>query len=98
MPRSARLDGPGVVHHVIIRGIERRKIFKGTRSLYPPEPFKGKGGIWVLNPEGERLGVISVPELPANLCWGDRDWKTLFITARTSVYRICLNIAGVAVF
>lgn len=27
MPRLARLDAPGVVHHVIIRGIERRKIF-----------------------------------------------------------------------
>jgi REP element-mobilizing transposase RayT len=27
MPRSARLDAPGVLHHIIIRGIERRKIF-----------------------------------------------------------------------
>jgi gluconolactonase len=55
----------------------------------------GKGGIWVLNPEGRRLGIISVPELPANLCWGDRDWKTLYITARTSLYRVRLNIAGI---
>ncbi|MFH1241069.1 MAG: SMP-30/gluconolactonase/LRE family protein [Pseudomonadota bacterium] len=57
----------------------------------------GKGGIWVLNPEEKRLGIITVPELPANLCWGDRDWKTLYITARTSLYRVCLNIPGVAV-
>jgi REP element-mobilizing transposase RayT len=28
MPRSARLDAPGVLHHIIIRGIERRAIFK----------------------------------------------------------------------
>ena len=28
MPRLARLDAPGVLHHVIIRGIERRKIFR----------------------------------------------------------------------
>jgi len=55
----------------------------------------GKGGIWVLNPEGRRLGTISVPELPANLCWGDRDWKTLYITARTSLYRVRLNMAGI---
>lgn len=27
MPRSARLDAPGVMHHIMIRGIERRKIF-----------------------------------------------------------------------
>ena len=57
----------------------------------------GAGGIWVLNPEGKRLGIIRTPELPANLCWGDRDWKTLYITARTSLYRIRLNIAGISV-
>ena len=55
----------------------------------------GRGGIWVLNSEGRRLGIISVPELPANLCWGDGDWKTLYITARTSLYRFRLNIAGI---
>jgi hypothetical protein len=27
MPHTARIDAPGVLHHVIIRGIERRKIF-----------------------------------------------------------------------
>jgi len=32
MPRLARLDAPGVLHHVIIRGIERRKIFKDDRD------------------------------------------------------------------
>ncbi|MBI4965762.1 MAG: SMP-30/gluconolactonase/LRE family protein [Desulfomonile tiedjei] len=55
----------------------------------------GKGGIWVLNPEAERLGIIPVPELPANLSWGDHDWRTLYITARSSLYRVRLNIPGV---
>ncbi len=55
----------------------------------------GKGGIWVLNPEGKRLGIIQVPQLPANLAWGDRDWKTLYITARSSLYRVRLNTIGV---
>ena len=32
MPRLARLDAPGVLHHVIIRGIERRKIFKDNKD------------------------------------------------------------------
>jgi len=32
MPRSARLDAPGVLHHVIIRGIERREIFKDDKD------------------------------------------------------------------
>lgn len=55
----------------------------------------GDGGIWVLDPHGRRLGIIPVPELPANLCWGDNDWKTLYITARTSLYRARLNISGI---
>jgi gluconolactonase len=55
----------------------------------------GKGGIWVFNPEGRRLGIVPVPELPANLSWGDRDWKTLYVTARTSLYRVRLNLAGI---
>jgi REP-associated tyrosine transposase len=32
MPRLARLDAPGVLHHVMIRGIEGRKIFLGSRD------------------------------------------------------------------
>lgn len=32
MPRLARLDAPGVLHHVIIRGIERRRIFKDDKD------------------------------------------------------------------
>jgi len=32
MPRKARLDAPGVLHHIIIRGIERRKIFRDDRD------------------------------------------------------------------
>jgi REP element-mobilizing transposase RayT len=32
MPRSARLDAPGVLHHIMIRGIERRKIFRDNKD------------------------------------------------------------------
>lgn len=54
----------------------------------------GPGGVWVFSPSGNLLGKIAVPEPPANLAWGDRDYKTLYITARNSIYRIRLNIAG----
>ncbi|MDQ7783923.1 MAG: SMP-30/gluconolactonase/LRE family protein [Desulfomonilaceae bacterium] len=57
----------------------------------------GKGGVWVFDPKGVRLGIIPVPELPANLCWGESDWKTLFIAARSSVYRVRLAVAGIPV-
>jgi len=32
MPRTARLDAPGVLNHVMIRGIERRKIFRTNKD------------------------------------------------------------------
>ena len=32
MPRLASLDAPGVIHHVMIRGIERRKIFRNNKD------------------------------------------------------------------
>jgi gluconolactonase len=53
----------------------------------------GPGGLWVFAPDGRHLGTIKTPELPANCAWAE-DGKTLYITARTSVYRIRLAVAG----
>ncbi len=55
----------------------------------------GPGGIWIVAPDGTHLGTISAPETPANLAWGDEDARTLYMTARTALYRIRLNVAGV---
>jgi gluconolactonase len=55
----------------------------------------GAGGIWVISPQGKHLGTLVFPELPANLAFGDADGKALYVTARSSVYRIRLNVAGV---
>jgi gluconolactonase len=41
-----------------------------------------------------RIGRILVPETPANLCFGGPDGKTLFITARTSLYAITVEVVG----
>lgn len=54
----------------------------------------GPGGILVLSAEGKHLGTIPVPEGPANLGWGDHDAQTLYITAKTGLYRIRLLIQG----
>jgi gluconolactonase len=48
----------------------------------------GPGGLWVISPEGEHLGVVSVPEATGNLAWGGPDWDWLFIPSSTSLYRI----------
>jgi len=54
----------------------------------------GPGGVWVLASDGEHLGVIGVPESVANLNWGDDEWRTLYIAASTSIYRVRLNVCG----
>jgi len=54
----------------------------------------GPGGLWILSPEGKHLGTIKAPELPANFAFGGDDRKTLYMTARTGVYRIRLQSAG----
>ena len=54
----------------------------------------GPGGVWIFSPNGNSLGIIETPEPPANIAWGDRDYKTLYITAKTSLYRIRLQIPG----
>ena len=51
----------------------------------------GPGGIWVFSPEGKHLGTIQPPETPANCNWGDADGKSLYMTARTGLYRIKLR-------
>jgi gluconolactonase len=53
----------------------------------------GPGGVWVCRPSGEFLGRIVLPELPANLAWGE-DGSALFCTARTSVYRVPTRTRG----
>lgn len=55
----------------------------------------GPGGIWIFTPEGKHLGTIKPLEIPANLHWGGEDARTLYITARTGLYRIELKIAGI---
>jgi len=54
----------------------------------------GPGGTWVFDPEGHMLGKIQTPELPANFAFGDHDRRSLFITARTSVYKVRVTIPG----
>jgi gluconolactonase len=56
----------------------------------------GPGGIHVFSPEAVDLGVIQVPEYPANFAWGEGDLRALFITASTSVYKIRTVIPGLA--
>jgi gluconolactonase len=54
----------------------------------------GPGGTWVFDPDGTRLGIMRTPEVPANLAFGGPDRRTLFFTARTSVYTMRARVPG----
>jgi gluconolactonase len=55
----------------------------------------GPGGLWVIGADGRHLGTIRAPKLPANMAWGDEDGRTLYLTARSRLYRMRLGIEGV---
>jgi gluconolactonase len=88
--------------------LRRRRIFADMSSDEPdgvPDGMKvdvegrvyctGPGGVWVFDPDGRHLGTIRLPEIPANLAFGGPDQKTLFFTARTSVYSMRVKTPGV---
>ncbi|MGE0376972.1 MAG: SMP-30/gluconolactonase/LRE family protein, partial [Planctomycetaceae bacterium] len=54
------------------------------------------GSIIVLTADGELAGRIKVPEKPANCTFGGPDNKTLYITARTSLYAVPMQVSGIA--
>jgi gluconolactonase len=51
-------------------------------------------GVQVYGADGKLLGRILTPEAAANCCFGGRDGRTLFITARTSVWMVELKVRG----
>lgn len=55
----------------------------------------GPGGVWIFSPEGKHLATLDMPERVGNLAWGDSDYRSLYICADTSVYRIRLTIPGI---
>ena len=55
----------------------------------------GAGGVWVFDDAGKHLGTIVTPEKPSNCAWGSGDWRSLYITAVTSVYMIRVKNPGV---
>ena len=79
-----------------MRGNTERGITDGLRvdtkgNLYETAP----GGVWVISPEGKHLGTIRAPEQSTNVGFGDADKKTLYIAARTSIYKIRVNVPGI---
>jgi gluconolactonase len=49
----------------------------------------GPGGVWVLTPEGERIGIVETPEVCGSLCWGEgAERHTLFLMTSTTAHMV----------
>ncbi len=52
------------------------------------------GGLQILSKDGKHLGTIITPQHVHNMAWGDADGKTLYLTARTGLYKMRFNVEG----
>ena len=57
----------------------------------------GPGGIWVIAPEGRRIGVIRWPQQAVNFAFGGPDLRTLFCCAHSSVYTLRVKVSGIRI-
>ena len=57
----------------------------------------GSEGCWVFDASGKHLGIIRLPEIPANCAWGGPDNQTMLFTARTSVFSQRMRIPGTVI-
>jgi gluconolactonase len=78
--------GDGVIEHGVVDGMKIDEL--GNVYVTGPE------GVWVFGSDGEHLGVIKVPEGVGNVNWGDDDWKSLYIAASSSIYRVRMQVGG----
>ena len=51
-------------------------------------------GVQIFGADGQPRGLVSFPEQPANVTFGGADRKTMYVTARTGLYRVTMPIAG----
>jgi gluconolactonase len=93
---EVRADGSLGARSVLVEGIPG---FDGMKcdeagNIYITGPDTDDTGILVFDDAGTRLGMLGLPEKPTNLNWGGPGWSDLYITARTSLFRYSLKVAG----
>jgi len=84
-----RLHNGRVFHDGIGTGVPREGTVDGMKcdelgNLW----VSGPGGVWVIAPSGEKIGVVPFPDLALNMAWGGDDYKMLYVACLTTVYRI----------
>lgn len=81
--------------------------FTGERGLGGPDGMevdrqgnvysRGAGGVWIVSPDGKRLGQLPAPDGGrfSNLAFGDADSKSLYVVTSKSLWRIRVNVPGI---
>jgi gluconolactonase len=94
-------DGSLSGARVIVEGVGTAEMFKSNLDGMKCDErgniwVTGPGGIWVLSPDGEHLGTVTIPEVTTNLCWGGEDMRTLFVTSSTTVHVVPTRVGPAA--
>jgi sugar lactone lactonase YvrE len=92
--RAYDLDRNGAVSNerVVVSGIDG--VPDGLRVDEKGNLYIAANNLEIYSAEAKHLGTISTPETPSNCAFGDPDLESLYITARTSVYRVRLHVKG----
>ena len=92
--RAYDLDKNGAASNerILVSNIEG--VPDGMRVDEKGNLYVAAGKIQVYTPEGKPLASVPLAETPSNFAFGDEDFESLYVTARTSVYRLRLNVKG----
>jgi gluconolactonase len=85
-------NGDTANERVVISGVDG--VPDGIRVDEKGNIYVAANGIAVYDPHGKLIETLGMAETPANCTFGDSDFDTLYITARTSLYRIRRNVKG----
>jgi len=85
-------NGETANERAVISGVEG--VPDGIRVDEKGNIYVTAKGVAVYSAEGKLVATLPMPETPANCAFGDADFQTLYITARTSVYRVRLDVKG----
>jgi len=96
--RAWDVDSKGAASNerVLIRKLEG--VPAGIRTDEKGNIYVAANAIEVFSQEGKPLSTIPIGEKPSNLAFGDNDLQTLYITARTGVYRMRLDVKGTVAY
>ena len=92
--RAYDLDRAGEAsnEHILVSGIEG--IPDGMRTDEKGNLYLAAKKLFVYSPEGKQMNAIEIAETPSNCAFGDGDLESLYVTARTSIYRLRLGVKG----